>query len=173
MGPRISLPGHSVTASFAGSFLRGVLPSQFSLPISFRRFAISVSTWTLSPRPSTPKPAPPSPTKLHKHAHSTLLSSPCSPTNCKPTPPLLLKAPPSEHSRPPLMISPVHERNSRHMDWSSPPRRTRAVPALPPSSQTLPHHTNHRRSQTCFNRPTPPSRTTPQKHGTDHPSNNG
>ena len=44
MGPRTLQPGHSVTASFAGSFLLGVLPSQCSPHISFRRFAIS--GWT-------------------------------------------------------------------------------------------------------------------------------
>ena len=44
MGRRTLQPGRSVTASFAGSFLRGVSPSQFSPHISFRRFAISV--WT-------------------------------------------------------------------------------------------------------------------------------
>ena len=42
-----------------------------------------------------------------------------------------------------------------------------------PSAPSLPHLTNHQRSQTCFNRPTPPSRTTPQKHGPHPPSNNG
>ena len=44
MGRRTLQPGRSVTASFAGSFLLGVLPSQFSPHISFRRFAIS--GWT-------------------------------------------------------------------------------------------------------------------------------
>ena len=104
---------------------------------------------------------------LHTKAGNTvptLSSSHCLPTNCKPTPPRLPKAPPSERSKPPLMISPAHGRSSRHMDWSSPPRKTQAP---------LPHLTNHRRSQTCFSRPTPLSRTTPRKHGPRRPSNNG
>ena len=39
-------------------------------------------------------------------------------------------------------------RNSRHMDWNSPPRKTRALPPNP-TPQTLPHLINHPRSQTA------------------------
>ena len=65
-------PGLSVMASFAASSQPEAWPTPFSLHTSYRRFAISAWTWTLSQRPCTQKPAPPSPIKQHKPELSTL-----------------------------------------------------------------------------------------------------
>ena len=88
-------------------------------------------------------------------------------------PQLLLKVLPFERSRPPPMTLPVPVRNSKLTDWSSPQRKTLAAPALRLPQQLPPHLINHQHSPMCFSRPTPPSRTTPQKPGPRPPSNSG